>query len=57
LLALANQMGEELQEWCEKSFAEQSDHTTLAEFGLDVVAGEIRPVAHALLDALSPNRM
>jgi hypothetical protein len=35
----------------------QNNRTTLAEFGLDVVAGEIRPVAHALLDALSPNRM
>jgi hypothetical protein len=29
----------------------------LAEFGLDVVSGEIRPVAYGLLDALSPNRM
>jgi len=57
LLALANQMSDELQVWCEKSFARQSDHTTLTEFGLDVVAGEIRPVAYALLDALSPNRL
>jgi hypothetical protein len=57
LLALANQMSDELRAWCEKSFAKQSDHTTLAEFGLDVVAGEIRPVAYALLDALSPNRI
>jgi NACHT domain len=56
LLALANQMSDELREWCENSFAKQSDHSTLAEFGLDIVAGEIRPVAYALLDALSPNR-
>jgi hypothetical protein len=56
LLAMANQMSDELRDWCEKTFAKQCDHTALAEFGLDVVAGEIRPVAHALLDALSPNR-
>jgi hypothetical protein len=57
LLAMANQMSDELRAWCEKTFANQNNHTTLAEFGLDVVAGEIRPVAHALLDALSPNRI
>ena len=57
LLALANQMSDKLRVWCENTFAKQSDHTALAEFGLDVVAGEVRPVAHALLDALSPNRI
>jgi hypothetical protein len=57
LLSLANQMSGELRKWCEKSFAKQCDHSSLVEFGLDVVAGEFRPVAYALLDALSPNRM
>jgi len=57
LLAMANQMTDELRAWCEDAFAKQNDHTALAEFGLDVVASETRPVAHALLDALSPNRV
>jgi hypothetical protein len=56
LLALANQMNDDLREWCEKEFVRQSGHTVLAEFGLDAVSGEIRPVAHAILEALSPNR-
>ena len=56
LLALANQMNDDLRGWCEKEFGQQSNHTVLAEFGLDVVLGEIRPVAHAILEALSPNR-
>jgi hypothetical protein len=55
-LALANQMNDDLREWCEKEFARQSDHTVMAEFGLDAVSGEIRPVAHAILEALSPNQ-
>ena len=56
LLALANNMNEELRQWCEKEFAAQSNHTSLPEFGLDISAGDIRPVAHAILDALSPNQ-
>jgi len=56
LLALANHMGDELRQWCESEFAKQSDHASLPEFGMDVLAGEVRPVAHALLDALSPNQ-
>jgi hypothetical protein len=56
LIALANQMDDELRQWCEKEFARQSDHTSLPEFGLDVTVGDVRPVAHALLDALSPNQ-
>jgi hypothetical protein len=56
LLAQANQMIDDLREWCEEEFVRQSDHTVLAEFGLDAVSGEIRPVAHALLEALSPSR-
>jgi len=49
-------MDDELRQWCEHEFTKQSDHTTLPEFGLDIATGEIRPVAHALLDALSPNQ-
>jgi hypothetical protein len=56
LLALANHIDDELRQWCETEFARQSDHTSLAEFGLDVSTGEIRPVAHAILDALSPHQ-
>ena len=56
LLGLANHMDDELRQWCEEEFAKQSNHTSLPEFGLDVSAGEIRPVAHAVLDALLPNR-
>lgn len=56
-LALANHMDDELRQWCEKEFAWQCDHTSLPEFGLDVPAGELRPVAHALLDALLPNQI
>jgi hypothetical protein len=56
LLALANPMSEELRQWCENEFDRQSDRTALPEFGLDVIAGNVRPVAHAILDALSPNQ-
>ena len=56
LLALANHMNGELRKWCEDEFAKQSNHTIVPEFGLDVTAGDIRAVAHALLDALSPNQ-
>jgi hypothetical protein len=49
-------MDGELQQWCEKEFAQQNDHTSLPEFGLDVSAGYVRPVAHALLDALLPKQ-
>jgi len=56
LLALVNQMDDELRQWCEEEFAKQNDHISLPEFGLDVFAGDVRPVAHALLDALSPNQ-
>ena len=55
LLVLANQMSDELRGWCEKEFAKQSGRTSLPEFGLDVFEGDIRPVAHAILDVLSPN--
>jgi hypothetical protein len=54
LLALANRMNDELRDWCERECAEQSNQTSLPEFGLDVSVGDIRPVAHALLEALSP---
>jgi hypothetical protein len=57
LLAMATQTSDELRTWCEKTFAKQYNHTALTEFGLDVVAGEIRPVAYAVLDALLPNRV
>ena len=53
LLAAANQMTDEFRAFCEDEFALQSAGTALPAFGLDVVAGEFRPVAHALLDALS----
>jgi len=53
LLAAANQMTDDLWTFCEAEFASQSDSNALPAFGLDVVAGEFRPVAHALLDALS----
>ncbi len=53
LLAAANQMTDDLRTFCEAEFASQSDGNALPAFGLDVVAGEFRPVAHALLDALS----
>jgi energy-coupling factor transporter ATP-binding protein EcfA2 len=56
LLALANRTDDELRQWCEKEFAKQSEHTSLPEFGLDVSSGDVRPVAHAILDALSPNQ-
>ena len=56
LIALANQMDDELRQWCEKEFGRQSEHTSLPEFGLDVSTGEVRPVAHAILDALSPDQ-
>jgi hypothetical protein len=53
LLAAANQMTGDLRAFCEAEFASQSDGTALPAFGLDIMAGEFRPVAHALLDALS----
>jgi hypothetical protein len=56
LLALANPMSEELHQWCENEFARQSDRAAPPEFGLDVITGSVRPVAHAILDALSPNQ-
>jgi hypothetical protein len=36
LLAMANQMSDELRDWCEKTFAKQCGYTGLAEFGRDV---------------------
>jgi hypothetical protein len=53
LLAAANQMTDDLRTFCEAEFASQSNGDALPAFGLDVVAGEFRSVAHALLDALS----
>jgi hypothetical protein len=53
LLAFANQKSDDLRAYCEAEFAKQMDRSALPEFGLDVVAGEFRPVAHSLLDALS----
>lgn len=53
LLAFANLMTDELRGFCEAEFAKQMDGSALPEFGLDIVAGEFRPVAHALLDALA----
>jgi hypothetical protein len=56
LLALANHMDNEVRQWCETEFTKQSNHASLPEFGLDVSTGDVRAVAHALLDALSPNQ-
>ena len=56
LLAVANCMDQKLRQWCEKEFSKQSDHSSLPEFGFDVLAGRARPVAHSILDALSPNQ-
>jgi hypothetical protein len=56
LLGSANQMNGELRMWCEGEFARQSGRTSMPEFGLDVMAGRIRSVAHAILDALLPNQ-
>ena len=56
LLALANYMDQELRQWCEREFSKQSNHSSLPEFGFDVLAGRVRPLAHTILDALSPNQ-
>jgi hypothetical protein len=56
LLAMANRLDADIRAWAETAFADQSTHSSVAEFGLDIVAGEIRPVAYSLLDALTASR-
>ncbi|MFD2647329.1 hypothetical protein ACFSX5_05895 [Devosia albogilva] len=56
LLALAGQMNGELRLWCESELAAQYSKRTVVDFGADVVAGTVRPIAYALLDARSPSR-
>ncbi|MGO9444625.1 MAG: NACHT domain-containing protein [Thiobacillaceae bacterium] len=54
LLAMSGYLADELRDWCEKELAVQRSGTTFTEFGLDLVAGEIRPTAHAMLEVLAP---
>ncbi len=52
-LGTRNQTSEDLRVFCEAGCAKQMDRSALSAFRLDIVAGEFRPVAHNLVDALS----
>jgi hypothetical protein len=56
LLALAGRMSDDLRRWCEAELAAQYSRPTIVDFGADVVAGTMRPIAYSLLDALSPHQ-
>lgn len=47
-------LNDDIKKVCEIYYAEQCVKGQLSESGLDVTAGEIRPVAHSLLDVLVP---
>lgn len=54
LLVASIGLSDEIKDLCETYYAEQSLKGQLSESGLDMTAGQIRPVAHSLLDALVP---
>jgi hypothetical protein len=54
LLVASIGLNDKIKEVCEKLYAEQCAIGQLSESGLDVIAGQIRPVAHSLLDVLVP---
>ena len=54
LLVASIGLSDEIKDFCETYYAEQSLKGQLSESGLDMTAGQIRPVAHSLLDALVP---
>ncbi len=47
-------LNDEIKEFCETYYAEQCAKGQLSESGLDMSAGQIRRVAHSLLDVLVP---
>jgi hypothetical protein len=47
-------LNDDIKKLCETYYAEQCVKGQLTESGLDVIAGQIRPVAHSLLDVLVP---
>ncbi len=54
LLATAGVEGEATRRWSEATLATSGETYSLRDVGLDLVAGEHRPVPHALLDVLLP---
>jgi hypothetical protein len=54
LLVASVGLSDTLKELCETSYAEQCARGRLSESGLDIMAAQIRPVAHSLLDVLVP---
>jgi len=54
LLVASIGLNDEIKELCETYYAEQCAKGQLSESGLDMTAGQIRPVAHSLLDVLVP---
>jgi hypothetical protein len=47
-------LNDDIKKLCETYYAEQCVKGQMSESGLDVIAGQIRPVAHSLLDVLVP---
>jgi len=54
LLATAGVEGEATRRWSEVALAASGETHSLRDGGLDLVAGDHRPVPHALFDVLSP---
>ena len=54
LLVGSTGLSDDIRKLCETYYAEQCVKGKLSESGLDVIAGQIRPVAHSLLDVLVP---
>ena len=56
LLAVSSPMDAKLQSWLEEELFTQTARLSVADFGFDLLAGEFRPLAYSLLDALTANR-
>jgi hypothetical protein len=55
LLVGSTGLSDELRNLCEAYYAEECVKGQLSESGLDIIAGQVRPVGHSLLDALVPH--
>lgn len=54
LIALAKG-ATEVREWCAKELERQTNGSVFPEFGLDLIEGRFRPIAHSLLEVLNLN--
>ena len=53
LISAARGVSDDLRSWSEDELQRQLDGTKIPEDGLDLHTGELRPVAHVLLDVLN----